>query len=124
NVEAPMAAGFSQQLGRRLRQPAGANLAWQVVECLETLHVLVEGVIRSPGAILSQHFEKCLQDMRTQYDVILVDGPPMGSDAECRAFVEIIDAAVVCSARDKPELPAFARTLLRGKRLVATHPCG
>ena len=118
-VEMPMSAGLSQQLQRT---NANGASAWHVVECLPHLDVLCEGVIQSPGAILSQHFEQCVQDLRSQYDIILIDGPPVGSGVEGRAFAEVVDGVVFCARPKEQELPASAQALFRDKRFVLVHP--
>ncbi len=121
-VDMPMATGFSQQLQRR--GAAHADQPWHVVNCLSHLDVLAEGIIRSPGAILSAHFERCIHDLRNRYDIILIDGPPTSNNAEGRAFADVVDGVVVCTPASAPELPGLATTLFQSKRFVLPHTFG
>jgi len=113
-VDMPMSMGFSQQL--RGRSPAKAD-AWTVVECLPTLHVLAEGIMRSPGMILSVRFEEALTSLRTYYDFIVLNGPDTSAVVECRAMNNVTDgAAIVAPAEGHVELPG-ARDLFAEQRL-------
>ena len=53
-VEMPMAVGFSQQLRSRIN--GSPERRWTVIGCGKSLHVLAEGMMRSPGLLLSQQF--------------------------------------------------------------------
>jgi Mrp family chromosome partitioning ATPase len=101
-VDMPLAAGFSQQLramGRSTPQ------AWTVVEVGPTLHVLGEGIMRSPGLILSMQFEESIRSFRAYYDLIVLDGPDLSSEVECRALANAIDGVVyVAPALGSPDL--------------------
>jgi hypothetical protein len=66
-----------------------------VVSCNPTLHVLGEGIMRSPGLILSVQFEEGLHSLRTYYDVIVVHGPDSSSEVECRALASVVDGYVM-----------------------------
>jgi Mrp family chromosome partitioning ATPase len=121
-VEMPIAAGLSQQLQVR-RNKGGADQPWVVVECGPMLHVLGEGVIRSPGAILSQQYEVCLKEMRACYDIIVVDGPAVTSDVESRAYAELIDGVVIATPRAGMELPYDITAIFAGSRFLMSHPC-
>jgi Mrp family chromosome partitioning ATPase len=113
-VEMPMAMGFSQQL--RGRTPAKTD-AWTVVECSPTLHVLVEGIMRSPGIILSVRFEEALASLRTYYDFIVLNGPDTSATVECRAMTNVTDgAAIVAPVEGSVELPG-AIELFANQRL-------
>jgi Mrp family chromosome partitioning ATPase len=94
HVEMPMSAGLSQQLRRHGQDP---TQPWIVLECSQTLHVLAEGVMRSPGLILSTHFEDSLRSFRSVYDFIVIDGPQSSSEVECRALDFSIDGHIIVS---------------------------
>jgi len=112
-VEMPMALGFSQQLSNRAEdRPAG----WTVIECSPTLHVLAEGIMRSPGLILSVRFEESIQSLRTYYDIIVIDGPPASAEVDCRALAGVVDGAIIVSpTQGSPDL-ARACSLFSDKR--------
>ena len=112
-IDMPISAGLSQQL-RAMGQ--GGHETWTVVEVSPTLHVLAEGVMRSPGLILSKQFEECIHSLRAYYDFIVLDGPDTWSEVECRALSNVIDAVVlVAPARGAPDL-ARAAELFPDKR--------
>jgi Mrp family chromosome partitioning ATPase len=91
-IEMPMSMGFSQQLrGKSTPKPD----AWTVVECTPTLDVLAEGIMRSPGHILSVQFEASIQSLRAYYDFIVIDGPDTKEQVECRALANVIDGIVL-----------------------------
>jgi len=121
-IEMPMASGFSQQLQRRLARSAASSLPWELVQCLGTLDVMAEGFIRSPGAILSQYFEQCLNALKLVYDIIILDGPPLGSSSECRAFTEVVDAVVICTSPNGQQIHSLAAGLFQEKRFVLVQP--
>jgi hypothetical protein len=98
----PLAAGFSQQLRAMGRS---SPQAWTVVEVSPTLHVLGEGIMRSPGLILSMQFEESIRSFRAYYDLIVLNGPDVSSEVECRALANAIDAIVyVAPAQGSPDL--------------------
>jgi Mrp family chromosome partitioning ATPase len=106
-VDMPMAMGFSQQL--RGRNSAKAD-AWTVVECTPTLDVLAEGIMRSPGHILSVQFEESVRSLRSYYDVIVIDGPDASESVECRALANVIDAvAIVAPAAGSADIARAVR---------------
>ncbi|HEY3498128.1 MAG TPA: hypothetical protein VGK73_25695, partial [Polyangiaceae bacterium] len=114
NVQLPMAAGFSQQLRGRVQ---GKTPSWIVMECTPTLHVIGEGVMRSPGLILSSHFEDALNSFRAYYDLVVVDGPLATPHADCRAFDYVIDGLVMVSPPGGSSDLAEAKALFSEKRL-------
>lgn len=127
-IEMPISAGFSQQLQLRRSHNHGRSgdndeMPWLVVECIPTLHVLAEGVIRSPGAILSQQYEECIKELKGNYDFLIVDGPAVTSEVECRAFAQLVDGVVVGTPRAGMELPGEIHTTFHGRRFVIGHPC-
>ncbi len=101
-IEMPMSMGFSQQLrGKSTPKPD----AWTVVECTPTLDVLAEGIMRSPGHILSVQFEASIQSLRAYYDFIVIDGPDTKEQVECRALANVIDGIVlVAPASGSPSI--------------------
>jgi Mrp family chromosome partitioning ATPase len=101
-IDMPLGAGFSQQL-RAMGSTAPES--WTVVEVSTTLHVLAEGIMRSPGLILSVQFEESIRSLRAYYDLIVLDGPDTSSEVECRALSSVIDGIVlVASASGSPDL--------------------
>lgn len=106
-VEMPLSTGFSQQL--RGRSHGGGNDHWSVVECSPTLHVLGEGVMRSPGLILTTQFEEALRALRTYYDFIVIDGPSSEAEVDCQALASVIDGVVLVGFRE--ETPEFHRAV-------------
>jgi Mrp family chromosome partitioning ATPase len=89
----PRGAGFSQQL--RSRPVGRPDTPWTVLECGPTLHVLAEGMMRSPDLLLSAQFEDGLRSFRAYYDFILLDGPLASMAADSRAFSALIDGIVL-----------------------------
>ena len=93
-LEMPFSLGLSQQL--RSNEPPEKR-SYTVIECGPTLHVIAEGIMRAPGLILSSHFEDCLRSFRSVYDLIIIDGPPVSAEVDCRALDGLIDGAVLVS---------------------------
>jgi len=128
-VEMPIAGGLSQQLQQRLalgsRGGAGGaapDHVWEVMECHATVDVLAEGFIRSPGGILSQQFEECLNDLRNCYDLVIIDGPPTSTGSEAQAFADLVDGVVVCTPHDRPDVQGLADSLFRNQRFIVPFP--
>ncbi|MBM4361901.1 MAG: hypothetical protein FJ104_04420 [Deltaproteobacteria bacterium] len=59
------------------------------------LHMLGEGVLRSPAALGAQEFGDALADLRRAYDLIVMDAPPLGDAAAERAIGAVVDAVLV-----------------------------
>ena len=93
-IDMPMSLGFSQQLSTRTE---GRAEGWTVIECSPTLHVLAEGIMRSPGLILSVRFEESILSLRSYYDLIVIDGPSASAEVDSRALAGVIDGAIVVS---------------------------
>lgn len=87
-VEIPRAVSFSQQLLRRASEPDGT---WAVLRIAPGLDVLAEGRMRTPGMLDAPAFSNALSDLRRHYDVIVADGPVIGTDEGARAFEAITD---------------------------------
>lgn len=121
-VDMPMSAGFSQQLRDRIN--GSIERRWTVVSCGKVLHVLAEGILRSPGLLLSQQFSDGLADLRNYYDFIVIDGPSTSLPVESQALDAVSNGIVYVS--DKPTSPGLSRlqALFREKRLqtVVTGP--
>jgi len=114
-VDMPISAGFSQQLRDRIN--GKDERRWTVVSCGKTLHVLAEGMMRSPGLLLSQQFSDGLADLRNYYDFIVIDGPSASLPVESQALDAVADGVVfVCAKPDSPSL-ARLQALFREKRL-------
>ncbi len=116
-VDMPIATGFSQQLNGRTQ---GAQAApWSVLGCSKSLHVLAEGMMRTPGLMLSRHFADCLRELRGYYDFIVIDGPTASLDVDAGALNAVTDGIVtVCPARGSANL-AHLQTLFAQKRFSA-----
>jgi Mrp family chromosome partitioning ATPase len=120
-VDMPMTAGFSQQLRGRIN---GGSQRWTVIGCTGTLHVLAEGMMRSPGLLLSQQFSDSLRELRNYYDFIIVDGPTATLKVESQALDAVSDGIVfVCGKAGSPAL-APMQSLFVTKRIktVVTSP--
>lgn len=105
-VEMPRSAGFSQQLRDR---SSGTADEWNVLELGPALHLMAEGIMRSPGLILSSHFEEAMHSFRSYYDFVIVDGPLTSSEIDCRAFDAVIDGVVLVSTG--AESPSLTRAI-------------
>jgi hypothetical protein len=112
----PPADGFLRQLAARI---AGRiEQGWTVMRCTPTLDVVAEGVMRSPGIILTEPFDACLRDLRKCYDIIVIDGPVLSEAPECRALDALSDALILVCSTTGTE-PARARGSFGKKRFSA-----
>jgi len=121
-VDMPMSAGFSQQLRDRIN--GSIERRWTVVSCGKVLHVLAEGMMRSPGLLLSRQFSDGLADLRNYYDFIVIDGPSSSLPIESQALDAVANGIVyVCGKQGSPALTQL-QALFREKRLqtVVTSP--
>jgi Mrp family chromosome partitioning ATPase len=121
-VDMPMSAGFSQQLRDRINNKGDRR--WTVVSCGKVLHVLAEGMMRSPGLLLSQQFSDGLADLRNYYDFIVIDGPSSSLAVESQALDAVANGVVyVCGKQGSPALPQL-EGMFKEKRLqiVVTSP--
>ncbi len=102
-VDMPMRCGFSQQL--RDRNQVNRAAPWTVMGCTPTLHVLAEGMMRTPGLLLSQHFSDCIKDFRKFYDFVVIDGPVASLELDSKALDSVVDGVLtVCPAKGSPSL--------------------
>ncbi len=102
-VDMPLSTGFSQQLNARSMDAGEAR--WTVLGCSRSLHVLAEGMMRSPGLLLSRQFAECLKELRTYYDFIVIDGPTASLDVDSGAIDAVSDGLLtVCPAAGSPAL--------------------
>ncbi len=101
NVSVPITAGFSQQLQSRIQDAAARH--WHVTQCSPTLHVLAEGVMRSPGLLLSRQFEEALRALRGGYDILVISAPAALSEPEGRALSDVVDGVVIVEAKARLE---------------------
>jgi len=114
-VDMPMSAGFSQQLRERIN--GNAERRWTVVGCGKVLHVLAEGMMRSPGLLLSRQFSEGLADLRNYYDFIVIDGPSASLPVESQALDAVANGVVyVCGKQGSPSL-ASLQSMFSEKRL-------
>jgi Mrp family chromosome partitioning ATPase len=115
-LDVPLSAGFSQQLRARIQ--ASSEARWHVVEVKPTLHVLAEGVLRSPGLLLSNQFELALRELRDEYDVIVIDAPVAPEAAEAQALSDVTDGAVIVGPAKQESAVAEVRQYFSGKSLL------
>jgi Mrp family chromosome partitioning ATPase len=120
-VEMPSGAGFSQQLRARIR---GTRSPWRVIRTSETLQVLAEGIVRSPGILLSREFADALAELRGVYDIIVIDGPIAGQGVEMNPIDDVCDgiAIVSHSSAHMEESLNRARRWFSRKELFAAVP--
>ena len=118
NVDMPMSAGFSQQLGSRA-QASAREERWTVMGVSKSLHVLAEGMMRTPGLLLSRQFADCLSELRGYYDFIVIDGPTSSLDVDSGALDAVTDGLItVCPAKGSPALGRM-QSLFGKKRFSA-----
>lgn len=103
-LEMSLSTGYSHQLRVRVLDEHGDG-RFKVIECTPTLHVLAEGVMRSPGMILSREFEDSVIGLRAWYDVIVLNGPPTSSSVDLQALASVTDGVVLVGS--KQPLPAI-----------------
>ena len=122
HVAMPMSAGFSQQLRDRIN--GNSDRRWTVVSCGKTLHVMAEGMMRSPGLLLSRQFSDGLADLRNYYDFIVIDGPSASLPVESQALDAVAHGVVYVSSKQGSSALAQLQALFRDKRLqsVVTRP--
>jgi Mrp family chromosome partitioning ATPase len=114
-VDMPMGSGFSQQLRGKIN--GNAERRWTVIGCTTSLHVLAEGMMRTPGLLLSQQFSDSVRDLRGYYDFIVIDGPSSSLNVESQALDAVTDGVVfVCGKMGSPALSA-TQSLFREKKL-------
>jgi Mrp family chromosome partitioning ATPase len=119
-LEVPLAAGFSQQLRGRIQGTKEGR--WHVVECLPTFHVLAEGVMRSPGLLLSNQFEQAMRELRSYYDIVVLDAPLAPNEADGQALVDVLDGIVVVAPENRAAEIAEVSRVFQGKKLVRALP--
>ncbi|MEI9953209.1 MAG: hypothetical protein WDO74_30575 [Pseudomonadota bacterium] len=96
----PIKSGFSQQLRDRVN--GSQSRRWTVVSCGKSLHVLAEGLMRSPGLLLSRQFADGLSDLRSYYDFIVNDGPSSSLSLEAQALDSVSDSVLfVCKEKER-----------------------
>lgn len=117
-IDVPLTAGFSQQLRGRIQGTKEGR--WHVVECKPSLHVLAEGVMRSPGLLLSNQFEQAIRELRGYYDVIVLDAPLAPSEAEARAIADVADQIFVLASKDRSNEVAEIAALIPHKEMLRT----
>jgi Mrp family chromosome partitioning ATPase len=116
-VDMPMGAGFSQQLRERIIR--GNRGRWTVIAPQPSLHVLAEGMMRTPGLLLTRQFAEGLKELRSYYDLIIIDGPTSSLDVDSKALDSVIDGLVtVCPAKGSPAL-AQMQSMFSQKRFSA-----
>ncbi|MET0342973.1 MAG: hypothetical protein ABW252_18345 [Polyangiales bacterium] len=88
SLHVPLAAGFSQQMHRRMTAVAPS---WTVLRVAPTLDVLAEGRFRTPGMLYGSVFAVALHELRDHYDVIVADGPVVETSEAAAAFAQVVD---------------------------------
>jgi Mrp family chromosome partitioning ATPase len=73
-------------------------MPWVLFRCALHLHVLAEGLVRSPGLFSSVQFGEALSELRAHYDVIVADGPIAENTIDTVAFDALMDGIVVVGA--------------------------
>jgi Mrp family chromosome partitioning ATPase len=115
-LDVPLSAGFSQQLRARIQGAKEGR--WHVVECTEALHVLAEGVMRSPGLLLSNQFEQAMRELRSYYDIIVLDAPLAPGEAEGQALADVLDGVVIVAPKDRKSEIADVSRIFGRKNLL------
>jgi Mrp family chromosome partitioning ATPase len=95
-IDMPFSQGFSEQMRRRMA--AGTKKPWVLFRCATNLHVLAEGLVRSPGLLTSVQFGEAIAELRSYYDVIVADGPIAESTIDTVAFDALMDGVVLVGA--------------------------
>jgi Mrp family chromosome partitioning ATPase len=110
SINAPVGAGFSQQLVARGLN--GQPKPWTVVRCSPNLQVLAEGRLRSPGLNASAEFERAIQELREQHHVVVIHTPALDKPDELRRIGQLTQAAVLVSGTQDPSVQ-FGESALR-----------
>jgi Mrp family chromosome partitioning ATPase len=95
-IDMPFSQGFSEQMRKRM-SPA-SRAPWVLFRCAQNLHVLAEGLVRSPGMLSSVQFGEALAELRGHYDIIVADGPAAASSIDTCAFDDLMDGIVLVGA--------------------------
>jgi Mrp family chromosome partitioning ATPase len=121
SVEMPPGSGFSQQLRSRLRN---GRKPWSVVHCASSLDILAEGPLRSPGVLLSQEFANAIAELRTCYDVIILDSPIMGQGVETKPINAVSDGIAIIATSQSVLRAVLDRAMSRfgQKKLMVAIP--
>ncbi len=115
NVDMSMTGGFSQQLRARVNRDVDRR--WTVIGCGPTLHVLGEGMMRTPGLLLSRQFADSLNELRNYYDFILIDGPNSSLEIESQALDAVADGLVFAAESEQSVALARVQSLFGQKRI-------
>ncbi|HVY27250.1 MAG TPA: hypothetical protein VHB79_11905 [Polyangiaceae bacterium] len=94
-INMPPGAGFSQQL---TAHRADAARPWTAVRCSQSLHVLAEGRMRSPGLSTSGELERALAELREQHHVLVIHAPSLQHTAELKHLRSITQGVVLVDA--------------------------
>jgi Mrp family chromosome partitioning ATPase len=109
HIDMPPGFGFSQQLHARIRPDADPT--WTVVRCYPTLDVIGETSVRTPGMLLSVQFETAITELRTHYDLIVIDAPATTLQMDIRALDSVVDGVVVAAQSGSDGIAQAERTL-------------
>lgn len=121
-IEMPIRSGFSQQLRDRIQSKQESR--WTVIGCSKSLHVLAEGVMRSPGLMLSQQFADCVKELRRYYDFIIIDGPATSLDLDSKALDAAIDGLITVCPENGSDALSSTQNLFGAKRFRLVQPSG
>lgn len=94
-ITVPPGAGFSQQLTAHRHD---TTRPWTAVRCSQTLHVLAEGRMRSPGLAVSGELERALAELREQHHVLIVHAPSSQRTAELKHLRGVTHGVVLVDA--------------------------
>jgi Mrp family chromosome partitioning ATPase/capsular polysaccharide biosynthesis protein len=117
-VEVPMSAGFSLQLETHVPGLAEPE-SWTVVHCSKWLDLLAEGGIRSDEALLTRKFRSCVMAIKDHYDIVVINGPLLTQESECRVLDGVADGIVIVGGRGEPSVRERAERLLSPKCFTA-----
>jgi Mrp family chromosome partitioning ATPase/uncharacterized protein involved in exopolysaccharide biosynthesis len=113
-LDLPADAGFTEQIRRRA---AGRRAPWGVVRVTTSLSLLAEPEHAEPfpGALHSPLFAAALRALRSRYDYVVVDGPPVLGAGDANVLEELSDAMLVVVRAGVTQAASLAR---------ATHQLG
>lgn len=81
-------------------------------EDLENLHVLTSGPVPpNPSELLgSRRMEEFLKDLKTQYDIVIIDSPPVGIVTDAAILSTKVDGVLLVTAAGKTEVDTIKRS--------------
>ena len=112
NAHALLGAAQSPGLGQRLRGGAAASNLRGLETFVENLHFLPAGTNENPPAELlgTKHMQDLLEAARAQFDVVIIDSPPVLAVTDSVVLSRAADATFVVVSADVTELAALNTT--------------